>query len=98
MAQLTVLAPTEPSPGDGPLCIVNTHLFFHPRANHIRTIHAAAIAVEAWQLIQRIQGSAALAGLLRGRTPALVFCGDLNSGLTKGMPGAVFRRCTNALM
>ena len=98
IAQLTVLAPTEPSPRDGPLCVVNTHLFFHPRANHIRTIHAAAIAVEAGQLIQRIQGSVAISGLLRGRTPALVFCGDLNSGLTKGMPGAACQRCIYALM
>ena len=30
-----------------PLCVVNTHLFYHPYAPHIRTMHTAAILEEA---------------------------------------------------
>ena len=32
---------------DHSLCVLNTHLFFHPRAPHIRTLHVAAALAEA---------------------------------------------------
>ena len=35
------------------LCVLNTHLFFHPRAPHIRTLHVAAALAEADQLHRR---------------------------------------------
>lgn len=86
VAQLTVLAPAGPAPRDGPLCVVNTHLFFHPRAPHIRTLHTAALLAEAGALIDEVAGSPAL----HGRRPALLFCGDLNSDLNDGVPGGDF--------
>jgi 2',5'-phosphodiesterase len=76
IAQLLLLVPTSPShtaagtkgqqqQGQGqqlpPLLVANTHLFFHPFAPHIRTIHTAAIleeaaaAVECWQQGQALQ-------------------------------------------
>ncbi len=97
VGQLTVLAPVAPPGGgaaaaaggggradDGALCVVNTHLFFHPRAPHIRAMHTAALLAEAGALIDEIAAAPALAG----RQPALLFCGDLNSDLNDGMPGA----------
>ncbi|KAK9846341.1 hypothetical protein WJX81_001906 [Elliptochloris bilobata] len=85
IAQLTVLAPVDAAARDGPLCVVNTHLFFHPRAPHIRTMHTAALLAEAGALIDEVAGAPAL----RGRRPALLFCGDLNSDINDGVPGAV---------
>ncbi len=97
IGQLTVLAPAAgpgdgaaPAaggggrPDDGPLCVVNTHLFFHPRAPHIRAMHAAALLAEAGAQV----GDVAAAPALAGRRPALLFCGDLNSDLNDGVPGA----------
>jgi 2',5'-phosphodiesterase len=82
VAQLTILQPVSCGPGceDGLLCLVNTHLFFHPQAPHIRTLHVAAMLAEAHALAE-----SAAADL--GSTPALLFCGDLNSDLNDGMPG-----------
>ena len=82
VAQLTVLQPVSRQPGceDGPLCLVNTHLFFHPQAPHIRTLHVAAMLAEAHALAES-------AATELGSTPALLFCGDLNSDLNDGMPG-----------
>ena len=65
---------------DEPLCVVNTHLFYHPRAPHIRNMQMAAILAEAEAVMQ----APAAAG--PGR-PALLLCGDLNSGLNQGIPG-----------
>ena len=66
--------------GDEPLCVVNTHLFYHPRAPHIRNMQMAAILAEAEAVMQ------AQAASVPGR-PALLLCGDLNSGLNQGTPG-----------
>lgn len=87
VAQLTILAPTNPSPVDQPLCVLNTHLFYHPRASHIRTIHTAAMMAEAQALKQQALSSEEQSKTLRGQQPALIFCGDLNSGFNKGLPG-----------
>lgn len=66
--------------GGRPLVALNTHLFFHPRASHIRTLHTAALLdeVAAFASQQQQQG---------GEEPALLFCGDLNSDLNDGLPG-----------
>ncbi|PNH06494.1 2',5'-phosphodiesterase 12 [Tetrabaena socialis] len=58
IAQATLLAPVDPGPGEGCLCVINTHLFFHPYAPHIRTMHTAAILEEAAAFIQRCCGTA----------------------------------------
>ncbi len=71
------------------LCVVNTHLFYHPWAPHIRILHVAAMLDEAVALAQRTQQALALR-----RRPALLFCGDLNSDLSWGMPGVSSGRST----
>lgn len=81
VAQLTVLKPRQQAPAEeGLLCVVNTHLFFHPKASHIRTLHAAAMLAEAHAIMQET-------GRQLGRTPALLFCGDLNSDRNDGISG-----------
>ena len=81
VAQLTVLAPKQPAAKEeGPLCVVNTHLFFHPKASHIRTLHVAAMLAEAHALMEE-------AGRQLGCSPSLLFCGDLNSDKNDGMSG-----------
>lgn len=64
------------------LCLVNTHLFYHPRAPHIRNMHVAAMLEEAAGLIGQVGQELQLR-----RPPALLFCGDLNSDLSDGIPG-----------
>lgn len=93
VAQATLLAPVDPASGDGCLCVVNTHLFFHPYAPHIRTMHTAAILSEAGAFLEQCRSSPdvaqAMAAAGGGRPPALLFCGDLNSDLNDGIPGVV---------
>lgn len=74
---------------EGCLCVINTHLFFHPYAPHIRTLHTAAILHEAALLLQEAASSLGpeVAALLLSRPPSVVFCGDLNSDLNSGVPG-----------
>jgi 2',5'-phosphodiesterase len=36
------------------LCVLNTHLFFHPKAPHIRTLHVAAALAEADSFIAEV--------------------------------------------
>ena len=43
VAQLTLLTPVDAAGGDRPLCVANTHLFYHFMAPHIRTMHVWAI-------------------------------------------------------
>lgn len=64
------------------LCVVNTHLFYHPRAPHIRNIHVAAMMQEASHLIAQTTRELSLS-----QQPAVLFCGDLNSDLSDGVPG-----------
>ncbi|KAL6757708.1 Endonuclease/exonuclease/phosphatase [Haematococcus lacustris] len=62
IAQATVLLPVAPAaglprppgPACPPLCVVNTHLFYHPYAPHIRSMHTAAILEEAAQLLAEL--------------------------------------------
>eukprot|EP00798_Chlamydomonas_sp_ICE-L_P031102 gene31102-6232_t len=77
VAQVTVLEPTSTSSSqETPIVVMNTHLFFHPYAPHIRNMHTAAILEEAWALIQ---------GLALEKEPAIMFVGDLNSDLNDGV-------------
>ncbi|MEW5308605.1 MAG: hypothetical protein WDW38_000550 [Sanguina aurantia] len=78
-------------PEKGCLCVINTHLFFHPYAPHIRTLHTAAILHEAALLLQEAASSMGpeVAALLLSQPPSIVFCGDLNSDLNDGVPGAI---------
>ena len=83
ISQLTVLQPvSQAGAAERPLCLVNTHLFFHPQAPHIRSLHVAAMLAEAHALAES-------AAEELGRAPSLLFCGDLNSDINDGMPGGV---------
>ena len=50
VAQLVLLEPVQAD--CAPVCVANTHLFFHPRAAHIRTLCTAAILEEALAFMQ----------------------------------------------
>lgn len=98
VGQLTLLAPVNNLSSDGaavdeasrPLCIANTHLFFHYAAPHIRTMHVWAIIKEACDFAAAAGGGEiALTTAAGGKYPALVFCGDLNSDLNDGIPGTI---------
>jgi 2',5'-phosphodiesterase len=70
IAQISLLVPVPPAAGGGaaaaapdvarlcpPLVVVNTHLFFHPYAPHIRSMHTAAMLEEAAAAVQvRVSG------------------------------------------
>jgi len=90
IAQLVLLKPTGPSTSWGParpICVVNTHLFFHYAAPHIRTIHVWAMLHNAKRFI--VKSMEEKGEMMGGREPCLVFCGDLNSDINDGIPGAV---------
>ena len=80
IGQLTLLVDTEHQ--NTPLLVANTHLFFHARAPHIRTMHTYALMREAHTFLRSIED-------LGSTPPALVFCGDMNSDLNDGIPGAI---------
>lgn len=80
IAQVTLLQPLDCA-GVPPICVANTHLFFHPYAPHIRTMHTAAILQEANLVMERTLGE--------GAPAAMLFCGDLNSDLNDGIPGTI---------
>ena len=90
VAQLTLLAPTGPAStwGDArPLCVLNTHLYFHYAAPHIRTLHVWAMLHEAKEFIDKRM--ATRGEELGNVVPSVIFCGDLNSDLNDGIPGAI---------
>jgi 2',5'-phosphodiesterase len=87
-----------------PVLMINTHLFFHPYAPHIRTLHTAAILEEAAAALAALQQQQQLDAVPEGFTkadktllqqlgsmppPTVVFCGDLNSDLNDGVPGVI---------
>lgn len=73
-----------------PLVVVNTHLFFHPFAPHIRSMHTAAMLEEAAAAIQEWTSTGSLQAELAARPPPTpLFVGDLNSDLNSGIPGVV---------
>ena len=73
----------------GPLCVLNTHLFYHPYAPHIRTMHTAAILEEAAAFITSSSASIRATAPMDPKDLALVFCGDFNSDLNEGIPGMI---------
>ena len=79
--------PQEQEDKSAMICIANTHLFFHPYAPHIRTIHTCEILHQSHRLIQSLP--LLRDGGTRARPPALLFCGDLNSDLNDGIPGSI---------
>ena len=85
IAQALLLRPKEVPKTTPLLLLINTHLFFHGDAPHIRNIHVAAMMAEAhsWAREHVLEAS-------DGCVPiATVFCGDLNSDLNDGVPGVV---------
>ena len=67
--------------GGRPLLVVNTHLYFHPGAASVRTLHVYALLKQVEALLKEVEadgggGGTAAAGNVR---PAVFFCGDLNS-------------------
>ena len=71
-----------------PLMVANTHLFYHARAPHIRTMHTWGIIQEAHAFIQQYQKDNNNNNK-KQQEPAMIFCGDLNSDLNDGIPGAI---------
>ena len=88
VAQVGLLVPraraVAPAVPDSPLLVTNTHLFFHPGAPHIRTLHVVAALTEAADVANR----ARVRGVMT-TPPAPLFCGDLNSDLNDGVPGTI---------
>lgn len=79
-----------PTSIDGPLCVVNTHLYFHNGAPHIRTIHASMLAHEAAHFSDEMGGTMGATSISTPTPPAIVLCGDLNSDPTHApFPGCV---------
>ena len=72
-----------------PFCVINTHLFFHYAAPHIRTMHVFAALLEAREVIEKALQDDDFACLCEDRHVPIVFCGDLNSDLNDGIPGAI---------
>ena len=88
VAQVGLLVPrgraVAPPTPDTPLLVTNTHLFFHPGAPHIRTLHVAAALTEAADVADRARAAGVIV-----MPPAPLFCGDLNSDVNDGVPGTV---------
>jgi len=73
VAQVTILRDAAITDGRL-LAVVNTHLFFHPSAPHIRALQAAVILHEVYRLLGGGGGSGG--GVDQA---AVVFCGDFNA-------------------
>lgn len=82
IAQIAVLQPCGRLARARPVTLINTHLFFHADAPHIRNLHVAAMVCGAYELAQSFQSG------LRARPP-LMLCGDLNSDVNNGVPGVL---------
>jgi len=79
-ALIVTLEPIDPA-ADRALVVANSHLFFHPRASHVRTLHAAVI-------LDQLGRAARRHGREGGQDrPAVVWCGDFNADLNDGLPG-----------
>lgn len=78
LAQLAVLETREPHPGGVPrrLVVANTHLFYHPKAPHVRLLQTSGLLAQCEAL--------ALRHGCKGKA-AVVLCGDFNSGPGSGV-------------
>ena len=85
MAQVLLLAPVSTrSTGEGPrptLCVVNTHLFGHPDATHVRLFQALSFM----RHVERISGRFAASSASSDSALAVVVCGDFNSQPEEGV-------------
>lgn len=72
VAQAVVLRVRAGGDGQRRLVVGNTHLFFHPQADHVRLLQVHALL----SAIARLKRELAAA---HGRAPAHLLCGDLNS-------------------
>jgi 2',5'-phosphodiesterase len=101
VAQLALLAPVRaPTDADAnshagsqpplppPLLVANTHLFFHPRAGHVRLLQAHALLraaatfraeLQSSQAAASADGSSSATASDAASEAALVLCGDLNA-------------------
>jgi 2',5'-phosphodiesterase len=88
IGQVSLLVPratARPAPNpDGPLLVANTHLFFHPRAPHIRTLHLAALVTEAWDVAAR-----AAAGVAEPEPTGDIFAGAPGEAVCDAPAGLV---------
>ncbi|XP_043242342.1 2',5'-phosphodiesterase 12-like isoform X2 [Amphibalanus amphitrite] len=74
--QVNVLDVVPPPDADRPprrLVVANTHLYFHPNADHIRALQIGICMRHLERLIERLRTEEP------GREVALLFCGDFNS-------------------
>jgi len=60
------------------LVLANTHLFFHPKARHLRLLQITCLIQLVHEMRERHRGA-------DGELPSVVFCGDLNCGPTSGV-------------
>ena len=79
MAQLLLLVPSAQGSGGGaaraPLCVVNTHLFGHPDATHVRLFQAATLM----RHVERVAERYGVNQDNHSYNLAVVVCGDFNS-------------------
>jgi len=79
MAQLLLLVPSAQGSGGGaaraPLCVVNTHLFGHPDATHVRLFQAATLM----RHVERVAERYGVNPDNNSYNLAVVVCGDFNS-------------------
>lgn len=77
VAQVAVLRSKQRHSSSPPVCIVNTHLFFHSLAPHIRMMQLKAILQEAENIMNIVEADI-------GQKPTVIMCGDLNSQPSTG--------------
>ena len=65
--------------GGRPLLVVNTHLYFHPGAASVRTLHVYALLKQVEALLKEVEADGGGGGTAAAGRPAVFFCGDLNS-------------------
>ena len=61
------------------LLVMNTHLYFHPYAAHVRLLSVAAIVDEAQKFATKYFGDEAASSVTSSRQYGVLVCGDLNS-------------------
>lgn len=59
------------------LVVANTHLFYHPKARHLRLLQTLCLLHQVQEMRERYRGA-------DGELPSVVFAGDLNCGPESG--------------
>ena len=73
----SVSSDSHPAP---PLVVANTHLFFHPQASHVRTLHVHVMLGEIHHRARALSTSPQ-------HRAAILWAGDFNADLNDGLPG-----------